>query len=118
MNKPELLHLDALYEMADGDVDFLNKVAGEFEMVARETLVKLNEGLTSNDFSTIRSAVHRIKPNFSYLGMEKQAELASVIIMKIDHDRDKKEVIQLVGDIILDINKALREVDDVKSKWN
>ena len=117
MKKDELLNLKELHDMAAGDKKFLNKVAEEFELMARETLVELNQGLTSANLAVIRSAVHRIKPNFSYLGMEQQAKDASVIILKIDHDGNNKEIINMAHDLTEDIHQAINEVQDVKSTW-
>ncbi|MGZ3871741.1 MAG: Hpt domain-containing protein [Mucilaginibacter sp.] len=78
---PELdLNLSFLYEIADGNNEFIIDSINMFLQQTPDLIQTINNAITNKDWQLAASAAHSLKPNFGYFGML----LCQAIMQKVE----------------------------------
>lgn len=79
--------LDKVRELASDDEDFIAAIAAAFLEEVPEAIAKINEGISSKDFSQVYQNAHKIKPTIQMFDI---AILEDVIVLQ-DWGKFEKE---------------------------
>jgi len=79
---PQDLDLSFLLDIADGSTEFIVESIDMFMQQTPELLQTIDSGIAANDWTTVASASHKLKPNLGFFGMPiSQATMQEVEIM-------------------------------------
>jgi len=79
---PKDLDLSMLYDIADGSNEFLIESIDMFLQHTPEMLQSISAGIAANDWTTVASFAHKLKPNLGFFGMPiSQATIQEVELM-------------------------------------
>lgn len=75
----EIINLDFLKTFASGNTEKMNKYINMFLQHAPVLVKSIEENLSAQDWSALRSSAHSLKPQISYMGIKSAEELIKAI---------------------------------------
>jgi HPt (histidine-containing phosphotransfer) domain-containing protein len=70
------INLEYLYEVADGDTDFVKEIITDYLEKVPEQFVLVEKAIMSNDAEAIRFLAHKMKSSFQFMGVQRLVEIA------------------------------------------
>ncbi len=112
------VNLDFVRSISDGDTDKFVEIVKTFQSKIPEVLNIIRISLKKRDWQAMGAAIHKIKPNFSYLGMNKVVGLME----KLEHEIGSKpdyelceRIVYLTGSYFSKVNEQINnELRDLK----
>ncbi len=115
--REELLYnLNSLYNLSRGNNDFVIKMIEIFIKQTEETLIKVNQAITINDFSEVSKLVHKIKPSIEGMGIKSLIDDVKELETMNKSENNKKEIIQLFEIIKDGLQLSITQLKDNELK--
>lgn len=100
------LSLDFLYEMAEGDKEFVIDILEIFTEDAPLTLDSIQESMKEGDLNAVKIAIHKLKSSIKILGLESLVSLAQNL-------EDEAGENNISSDFDLKVQKLDKSVQDL-----
>lgn len=115
-NNYEHIDLETIYEMADGEDDFIIQIIGVYLTSIPESMAKLKEATESNDTENIVFYVHKLKGSYNFIGC---TELTDIFLKIEEHcslGNCNQDLKNLVAEVEVLNKKVTVELQDVLDK--
>ena len=93
-NEPPANHFDLHYaiEMTDGNKMLIHDMIDIFITTMPKEFQKMKELLSRHDFTALRKAIHKVKPNFHYMGIRKAGKLLDLLEKELEDGKSKDQI--------------------------
>ncbi|MFI2742528.1 Hpt domain-containing protein [Zhouia sp. PK063] len=107
--------LDKLNELGDGDQDFVISVIAVFVEETPDDLESLGNAVTSEDYTAIYQASHKMKPNIDLMGMEEVTKE----ILSIENNGKNKSNMDAIKIAFTAVKPIILEtIDELKATYS
>ncbi|MBS1780823.1 MAG: Hpt domain-containing protein [Bacteroidetes bacterium] len=109
-NDYKYIDLEYIYDMADGDNDFMVEIIGNFLEAMGPNMQKLYDAIATNDRESIIFLAHKLKGSFRFVGCNREGAMMEQIEELIGSDVDIseiKKIADMVGDQFNNIQNEL-----------
>lgn len=111
--KTRLVDLTYLNDFSGGDQHFIRDMLQTYVSDAPKAIDDLNTAHTEGDWDQVYKIAHRMKPNFSMLGMKEQETTAKSIELMVKEDRlVPKEMKSMILSLTEKARKSFPEVEE------
>ncbi len=114
-DKNKTIDLDYLREFTEGDEDRLIRFINLFLSKIPATLSNIQESFEKREFEKIRIAVHSMKPQLRFMGINKGLDLAEFIEQLAHEDPDEQKLEPLINELNTICSTALLELEKAAS---
>jgi len=104
------VNLDFVRSISDGDTDKFVEIVKTFQSKIPEVLNIIRISLKKRDWEAMGGAIHKIKPNFSYLGMNMVVDLMEKLEHEIGNKPDYElceRIVYLTGSYFSKVNEQI-----------
>ncbi len=109
----QLYNLTRLYEMANGNSDFVPNMLKLFLSLVPKSIELINDSSKKNDIETIRKTAHKIKPSINNLGIVSLKEDILILEKWDEQNHSNEELKNALNNVCTVINQV---VDAIYSK--
>ncbi len=103
--KQPLYNLEQLQAISPGNSDFLKLLVKIFINDASSTIIKIIDAMKQNDFKTIKSLAHRIKPSINQMGIPFYEQILRIEELCLTEDMTGE-----LGKLVADFEKLMDEL--------
>jgi HPt (histidine-containing phosphotransfer) domain-containing protein len=113
----EDLDLSFLYEIADGNNEFIVESIGMFLQQTPELLASIDKSVAQQDWKTVASAAHKLKSNLGFFGMlTSQALIQEVEIIAKANGNDVPTLVAKFKQVQSIANRNLATLNRIKAE--
>lgn len=105
------INLEYLYEVADGDIDFVKEIITDYLSKVPDQFKQLGKVASEGDLEAIKFVVHKMKSSFQFMGVQSLVDYSQQIENAPDESRIK--MYELHGEQMkLIVEEVLVELED------
>ncbi|MDN5213921.1 ATP-binding protein [Fulvivirgaceae bacterium BMA12] len=118
-NEPRVSHFDLHYaiEMTDGNKMLIHDMIDIFITTMPEEFQKMKELLAHGDLAALRKAVHKVKPNFHYMGIRKARKILDLLEKDLDSGKHKAQLPTKINSLQQITEAAIERLKVEKLNW-
>jgi HPt (histidine-containing phosphotransfer) domain-containing protein len=107
-----MISLDFLKSFTSNDPLKVNKYISMFLQMAPSQIEKMNAAMQANDWESLRSASHAIKPQYTYMGIKRGEELLKEIELRSGEKSSLEAIPSLIEEFNTVSQLAIIELND------
>ncbi|MBI3141212.1 MAG: response regulator [Bacteroidetes bacterium] len=97
---------------ANNDAGFISELVGIFKKRTPEYFQELRQAVENSDYERIKSVAHKLKPTFTYVGMEDFTQKVGSLEL-LAEKKDKQSIMNVLDDVWNQCQLAFHEFDDL-----
>ncbi len=112
------MHTDLTYlnEIADGNDEFIVEMLEMFIDKTPEYFSEIKKNLSEDDYEQIKSATHKVKPTFAFMGIDKAKPLIVEIERNAVEIKNRASLEALIVELETMTNEAITELEQHRDK--
>ena len=113
-NRATLFDLSKLKEISKGNQAFVDKMVNLFITQIPASMSEMQEALQQNDFATIKSLAHRIRPSIDILSISTAQNVIRQIELLAKENKDSYKLTQLINELDNSLNQVVQTIAGAK----
>ncbi len=107
-----VVNFDSLKTTAGNNLNFLKELLDIFIEQYNEVLPIMERSLITNDYESLRGAVHKIKVSLKYLGMDDMYAKMQVLESDIAHNKNQESYEDIIKEFHKNCDIAINEIKE------
>ncbi len=119
-NKEEGNHnfnLNYAVEMTGGNHQLIHEMISIFVESMPDELLRLENLIASQDREAVKKLIHKIKPNFHYMGLKQAEEELNTLERQFEDNADRKTIVSNIKKFSRTVLNAVNALNKEKNNW-